>query len=90
MYGFNNPYRKGNVTINMGNRIIVTIMAPNPPNDTRRMASFPRPCSRRWCPGMTERTVPSSGTPKYIEGTNSRSAWDIDMDNRKTASTSGE
>ena len=36
---------------------------------------------------MTERTVPSSGTPKYMEGTNSRSAWDMDMDNRTTAMT---
>ena len=66
------------------------IIAPKPPKETSRMASFPLPWSKRWCPGIMDRTVPSSGTPRNMDGTNSSKAWDMDMERRKTASTSGE
>lgn len=39
---------------------------------------------------MMDSTVPSSGTPRNMEGMNSRRAWDMDMESKNTARTSGD
>lgn len=74
----------------MGKSKMVTIIAPNPPKATNRMASFPLPSSMRWWPGNTDKTVPSSGTPRNMEGINSKSAWEMDIDIKNTPKTSGD
>ncbi len=76
--------------INKGNKIIVIIIAPNPPKAAKRTASFPLPWITILWPGNIDNTVPSSGTPKNIEGINSSNAWEIDIEIRKIQRTSGE
>ena len=66
------------------------MIAPNPPTDTILMTSFDLPCRTILCPGSIDVAVPSCGTPKSIEGTNSISAWAIDMATIKTQINSGE
>ena len=69
---------------------MVTIIAPNPPTATIRITSFDLPCSTIRCPGRIEVAVPSWGTPKSIEGTNSINACAIDIETIKTHKNSGE
>lgn len=69
---------------------MVTIIAPYPPKATSLMASLPLPCRRRWWPGKTDSTVPSSGTPRNMDGINSSRAWEIDMEIKNTARNSGD
>lgn len=65
-------------------------MAPNPPTDTILITSFDLPCSTILCPGRIDVAVPSCGTPKSIEGTNSISAWAIDIETISTHKNSGD
>ncbi|GAB4306051.1 MAG: hypothetical protein Kow0019_00550 [Methanobacteriaceae archaeon] len=74
----------------MGDSKIVTIIAPKPPIDTKRMSSFPLPSNNRACPGKIDKTVPSSGTPRKVEGINSKRAWDMDIENNKMHKNSGD
>ena len=69
---------------------IVTIIAPKPPTETILITSFDLPCNTILCPGRIEVAVPSSGTPKSIEGTNSIKACAIDIETIKTHKNSGE
>lgn len=73
-----------------GDNKIVTIIAPNPPKDTKRISSFPLPSNKRAWPGKIDKTVPSSGTPRKVDGMNSNRAWAIDMENNKTHKNSGD
>ena len=66
------------------------MIAPNPPTDTILMTSLDLPCRTILCPGSIDVAVPSCGTPKSIEGTNSISAWAIDIATIKTQRNSGE
>ena len=66
------------------------MIAPNPPTETILMTSFDLPCSTILCPGSIDVAVPSCGTPKSIEGTNSIRAWAIDIATIKTQRNSGE
>ena len=68
---------------------IVTIIAPNPPTHTILITSFARPCNTILCPGRIDVAVPSSGTPKSIEGTNSINACAIDIATISTQRNSG-
>ena len=70
--------------------MMVTRMAPKPPNATNLMASLPLPSRRRWWPGNTDSTVPSSGTPRNIDGMNSSSACEMAIDIRITPKNSGD
>lgn len=74
----------------MGKSKMVTRIAPNPPSATKRMASLPLPSRIRWCPGKTDKIVPSSGTPRNMDGINSSNAWEMDMEIRSTPRNSGE
>lgn len=74
----------------MGSINIVTIIAPNPPTETIRITSFDLPCKTILCPGRIEVAVPSCGTPKSIEGTNSISACAIDIATIITHKNSGD
>lgn len=74
----------------IGSISMVTIMAPKPPTDTILMTSLDLPCNTILCPGNMDVAVPSSGTPKSIEGTNSINACAIDIDTIKTQRNSGE
>ena len=76
--------------IKRGDSKIVTIMAPNPPKDTKRISSFPLPSNKRACPGKIDKTVPSSGTPRKVDGMNSKSAWAMDIEKSKTHKNSGD
>ena len=69
----------GKAIAKIGSINIVTIMAPKPPIDTILITSFDLPCRTILCPGSIEVAVPSYGTPKSIEGTNSISACAIDI-----------
>ncbi len=69
---------------------MVTIIDPNPPMDTIRMTSFDLPCKTILCPGSIDVAVPSCGTPKSMEGTNSINAWAIDIATIKTQRNSGD
>jgi len=73
-----------------GESKIVTMIAPNPPKDTNRINSFPLPSNNRAWPGKIDKTVPSSGTPRKVEGMNSKRAWAIDMEKSKTHKNSGD
>lgn len=73
-----------------GSISIVTIIAPKPPTDTILMTSFDLPCNTILCPGRIEVAVPSSGTPKSIDGTNSISACAIDIETIRTHRNSGD
>ena len=66
------------------------MIAPNPPTETILMTSLDLPCRTILCPGSIDVAVPSCGTPKSIEGTNSISAWAIDIATIKTQRNSGE
>ena len=74
----------GRTIAKIGRSSIVTIIAPNPPIDTIRIASFDLPSKTILCPGRTVSAVPSSGTPKSIEGTNSKRACAMDIETIRT------
>lgn len=76
--------------INNGNKSIVIIIAPNPPTTANLTASFPFPWITILWPGNIDNTVPSSGTPKNMEGINSINACEIDIEIRNMQRTSGE
>ena len=80
----------GNAIAKIGSIAIVTIIAPNPPTDTILITSFDLPCNTIRCPGRIDVAVPSCGTPKSIDGTNSISAWAIDIDTISTQRNSGD
>ena len=80
----------GSAIAKMGNINIVTIIAPNPPTDTILITSFDLPCKTILCPGRIEVAVPSCGTPKSIDGTNSISACAIDIATIITHKNSGD
>ena len=63
---------------------------PNPPMDTIRMTSLDLPCRTILCPGSIDVAVPSWGTPKSIDGTNSIRAWAMDIATIKTQRNSGD
>lgn len=65
-------------------------MAPNPPTETILMTSFDLPCNTILWPGSIDVAVPSCGTPKSIEGTNSINACAIDIATINTQRNSGE
>ena len=90
MYGFKIPCKNGRAIEKIGSIIIVTKIAPNPPTDTILITSFDRPSSTILWPGSIDVAVPSCGTPKSIEGTNSISAWAIDIETIKTQRNSAE
>lgn len=73
-----------------GSIMIVTIIAPKPPTDTILITSFALPSNTIRCPGSIDVAVPSCGTPKSIEGTNSINACAIDMETINTQRNSGE
>ena len=54
------------------------------------MTSFDLPCKTILCPGSIDVAVPSCGTPKSMEGTNSINAWAIDIATIKTQRNSGD
>ena len=66
------------------------MIAPNPPTETILMTSFDLPCRTILCPGSIDVAVPSCGTPKSIDGTNSISAWAIDIATIRTHRNSGD
>ena len=80
----------GSAIAKMGSINIVTIIAPNPPTDTILITSFDLPCKTILCPGRIEVAVPSCGTPKSIDGTNSISACAIDIATIITHKNSGD
>ena len=80
----------GRAIAKIGSINMVTIIAPNPPTATILITSFDLPCKTIRCPGKIDVAVPSCGTPKSIEGTNSIRACAIDMDTIKTHKNSGE
>ena len=69
---------------------MVTIIAPNPPTETILITSFDLPCKTILCPGRIDVAVPSWGTPKSIDGTNSIRAWAIDIATINTQRNSGD
>ena len=80
----------GSAIAKMGSINIVTIIAPNPPTDTILITSFDLPCKTILCPGRIEVAVPSCGTPKSIDGTNSINACAIDIATIITHKNSGD
>ena len=68
---------------------MVTKIAPKPPTHTILITSLARPCRTILWPGRTDVAVPSSGTPKSIDGTNSINAWAIDIATITTHRNSG-
>ena len=66
------------------------MIAPKPPTETILITSFDLPCKTILCPGRIEVAVPSCGTPKSIEGTNSIRACAIDIETIKTQRNSGD
>ena len=80
----------GRAIAKIGSISIVTIIAPNPPTETILITSFDLPCKTILCPGSIDVAVPSWGTPKSIEGTNSINAWAIDIATIKTQRNSGD
>ena len=74
MYGFVSSCKKGKVIAKTGIIKIVITIAPNPPIATILITSFDLPCKTILWPGRTDVAVPSCGTPKSIEGTNSVNA----------------
>ena len=82
--------RMGSAIAKIGSIMIVTSIAPNPPTDTILITSFDLPCRTiRW-PGSIEVAVPSCGTPRSIDGTNSIKAWAIDIETIRTQRNSGD
>ncbi len=80
----------GSAMAKIGSISIVTIIAPNPPTDTILITSFDLPCKTILCPGSIDVAVPSCGTPKSIDGTNSINACAIDMATIITHRNSGD
>ncbi len=80
----------GRATAKTGSIIIVTIIAPKPPTDTIRITSFDLPCRTILCPGSIDVAVPSWGTPRSIDGTNSMRAWAMDIATITTQRNSGD
>ena len=80
----------GRAIAKIGSISIVTIIAPKPPIDTILITSFDLPCRTILCPGSIEVAVPSCGTPKSIDGTNSINAWAIDIATITTQRNSGD
>lgn len=78
------------MTAKTGSIRTVTMMPPKPPTETILITSFDLPCNTILCPGRTDVAVPSSGTPKSIEGTNSIKACAIDIETIKTHKNSGD
>lgn len=76
--------------MNKGSKIIVTIIAPKPPKATKRMASFDLPSNTILWPGKIDSAVASSGTPRKIEGINSKRACEIAIETKKTHKNSKE
>ena len=69
---------------------MVMMIAPKPPIATIRITSFDLPCNTIRCPGSMEVAVPSWGTPKSIEGTNSIRACAIDIETIMMQRNSGD
>ena len=69
--------------------IIKMIIASVEPISVRRIASCPRPLSKKLCPGRTLRTVSSSGAPRNIEGMKSRKVWVIAIETMNIRRTIG-
>lgn len=69
----------GSAIAKIGSINIVTIIAPKPPTETILITSFDLPCKTILCPGSIDVAVPSWGTPKSIDGTNSIRACAIDI-----------
>lgn len=90
MIGFVRSCIIGRATAKIGSINIVTIIAPNPPTETIRITSLDLPCKTILCPGSMEVAVPSWGTPKSIDGTNSINAWAIDIATINTQRNSGD
>lgn len=82
--------RMGSTIEKIGSINIVTIIAPKPPTLTILITSFDLPCKTILWPGSIEVAVPSCGTPKSIDGTNSINAWAIDIETIKTQRNSGD
>ena len=80
----------GSAMAKIGSINIVTIIAPNPPTDTILITSLDLPCKTILCPGRIEVAVPSCGTPKSIDGTNSINACAIDIATIITHKNSGD
>ena len=89
VYGFDMSCSIGRAKLKIGSINMVTKMAPNPPTQTILITSFARPCRTILCPGKTDVAVPSCGTPRSIEGTNSISACAIDIATITTQRNSG-
>ena len=88
--GFVKSCNSGSNTANAGSIRIVTMIAPNPPTETIRITSFDLPCRTILCPGSIDVAVPSCGTPRSMDGTNSINAWAIDIATIKTQRNSGD
>lgn len=69
---------------------MITTIAPNPPRETILIASFDLPSRTILCPGKIDTAVPSSGTPRSIDGTNSIRACAMDIATKNTHRNSGE
>ena len=82
--------KMGKAIVKIGSITIVTNIALKPPTDTILITSFDLPCRTILCPGSIDVAVPSCGTPKSMEGTNSINACAIDMDTIKTQRNSGD
>lgn len=82
--------KTGRIIAKIGSINMVTMIAPKPPTETILITSFDLPCKTILCPGSIEVAVPSCGTPKSIEGTNSISAWAIDIATIVTQMNSGD
>jgi hypothetical protein len=80
----------GRIIANNGSKTIVTMIAPYPPIVTILIASIPLPSKTILWPGRIVKAVPSSGTPRNIDGINSIIACVIDMDTNKTHKDSGD
>ena len=84
------PCRKGSATAKKGIMIITTRIAPNPPTETMRIASLDLPSKTILWPGRMDVAVPSSGTPRSIDGTNSIRACAIDIETNITHKNSAD
>ena len=80
----------GSIIEKIGSINMVTIIAPNPPTLTTLITSFDLPCKTILCPGSIDVAVPSWGTPKSMDGTNSISAWAIDIETSSTQRNSAD